>query len=269
MLTDHPLGASDYFGNLLRRSVAGPFVITEGAFSSGSALPAHSHDIPYFTFTLRGRYRERCGPRQRLCTPGTAVAHPAFETHAQEFADEPALLIRVALAPGEAEPEVEAALENPLCITSSSIARIVSHMHDELGRTDESSEMIMEGLAYELTGMALHAEGSGGGSRRRALNARAFIRSSLRYPVSLTVLSNQIGVSRATLYRDFKSAFGYTPGDFLRQTRLTAAATLLRKTKMPVSEISAACGFFDQCHFGRSFRETWGVSPSAYRRVTE
>ena len=258
-----------YFGNLLARREAGPFVVTESAFIRRSALPEHSHDASYFTFTLHGRYSERYGTRGRVCTPGTAVAHPAFETHSQEFDDEPALLIRLELAPGEDECEVEAVFEAPLCLTNSSIARAVRSLHEELRREDECSEMIVEGLAYELTGIALRAGCVDGGSRKRALCARAFIRSSLRYPMSLTMLSAEIGVSRTTLYRDFKSSFGYSPGEFLRRTRVHTAASLLRKTALPICEISAECGFFDQSHFDRSFRSAWGVSPSAYRRALQ
>ncbi|HEX8807178.1 MAG TPA: AraC family transcriptional regulator [Candidatus Aquilonibacter sp.] len=257
-----------YFGNLVSRRVAGPFVVTASAFGGGSTLPPHSHDAPYFTFTLGGSYRETCGPWERLCTRGTAVSHPAFETHAQEFADEPALLIRVALAPGESAAEMAAAFDEALFLTSSSIARVASHMHEELAHTDESSEMIVEGLVYELTGLALQAGCSNGGSRKRALCARSFMRSSLRCPISLGLLSKELGVSRATLYRDFKSTFGYSPGNFLRRSRLATAAMLLRKTVLPVCEISAECGFFDQSHFDRSFRNAWGVSPTAYRRAT-
>lgn len=232
-------------------------------------LAVHSHDAPYFTFTLQGRYNEQYGTGRRLCTPGTAVAHPALETHSQEFADEPALLIRIALAPGESDSAVEAAFEEPLCTAGSSIARAVWQMHEELARSDESFEIIVEGLAYELTGHTLKRAPSRGGSRKRALCARAFIRSSLRAPLSLAALSREIGVARTTLYRDFKSTFGYAPGDFLRHARLTAAATLLRKTSLPIGEISAECGFFDQSHFDRSFRGAWGVSPSEYRHMAK
>lgn len=255
-----------FYGTLIRHSVAGPFAVTESAFRSGSELPAHSHAAPYFTFTLHGRYQERYGRRRRLCTPGTVVAHPAFETHSQEFASEPALLIRIALAPDETESAVDAAFENPLSVTSPEIARAVLQMHDELQHFDESSAIVVEGLAYELTGIALARTCSAGGSRKRALCARAFIRSSLRRPVSLRELSREIGVSRATLYRDFKSAFGCSPGDYLRQARLTAAASLLRKSVTPLCDIAAECGFFDQSHLDRSFRRNCGVSPSEFRR---
>lgn len=262
------MDGSPYYGNLIRRRSAGQFVITESAFRAGSALPLHAHASPYFTFTLKGAYSERYGKRSRTCMPGTAVAHPAFEAHSQEFAHSPALLIRVAPDGRESECAIEAALERPLSLRSASIAQAVFRVHEELSNSDASSEMILEGLAYELAGRALLNACATGGSRKRALCMQIFIRASLRAPLSLETLSREIGVSRATLYRDFKSTFRCAPGDYLRRIRLSAAAALLRQTARPVSEIAAECGFFDQSHFDRTFREMWTLSPTQYRRGT-
>jgi AraC family transcriptional regulator len=254
-----------YFGELVRHRAAGPFIITESAFSGRAKLPAHSHELPYFTFTLRGSYNERYGLRRRLCTPGTAVAHPAFEVHSQEFDGEPALLIRVALAEGGDEYATHTALAEPASLKSSPIARAILEMHHELRGADPSSDMILEGLAYELMGYVLATKLSSSGSRARAVCAQVFMRSSLRRTLSLSVVAKELGVSRATLYRDFKSTLNCSPGDYLRQIRLDAAAALLRKTTRPVAEIAAACGFYDQSHFDRSFRLATGVSPTEYR----
>ena len=69
--------APTYYGELVHERVAGPFVVTESLFPAGATLPSHSHASPYFTFTLRGSYRERYEGRSRLCMAGTAVGHPA------------------------------------------------------------------------------------------------------------------------------------------------------------------------------------------------
>jgi AraC family transcriptional regulator len=258
--------APSYFGKLVRQRAAGAFVVTESAFRAGSALPTHSHDAPYFTFTLRGSYRERYGNHLRECMPGTAVAHPAFEAHSQDFVGDPALLIRIGVVDGEPDCELQAGFERPLAQTSARIANAIQQMHLELASDDVSTEMIVEGLAHELTALALSRDCSSGGSRKRALCARALIRSSLRHAISLAVLSEEIGVSRTTIYRDFKSTFGCPPGDHLRQARLAAAASRLRKTDSAICEVAAECGFYDQSHFDRSFRLAFGVSPLEYRR---
>jgi AraC family transcriptional regulator len=250
----------------MHERVAGPFVVTESLFCAGATLPAHSHESPYFTFTLRGSYHERYGERSRLCMPGTAVGHPARETHSQAFDREPALLIRLAFADSATasleplEVAQPAALRNPL------LARTAWRLHHELRSADAYTEMIVEGLAYDLAGQTLRGDGARGGSRRRALQAQTLLRSSLRRRTSLGTIAAELGVSRATLYRDFASAFGCSPGEYLRRTRIDAAAAALASDRRPIADIAADYGFYDQSHFDRVFRSARGLTPSEYRR---
>lgn len=146
--------ASAYYGKLARHRVAGPFDITESIFGGGSSLLEHCHQMPYFTFTFSGSYRERCGTRSRLCTPGTAVAHPAFEMHSQKFAGDVAILLRISVSENEAEDAAEAALKS-VCTRNPNIARAVSRMRRELAVSDVFSDTIVEGLAYELLAQLL------------------------------------------------------------------------------------------------------------------
>ncbi len=134
-----------YFGELVHRWVSGPFQLTESLFRGRSALPTHSHESPYFTFTLQGSYRERFGTRWRLCTPGTGVGHPAQEAHSQVFDREPTLLMRLAfdglasdepLTLAEAYRRDEPALNAHTLATARGNAasrRFVGHDHRGLG----------------------------------------------------------------------------------------------------------------------------------------
>jgi transcriptional regulator GlxA family with amidase domain len=51
----------------------------------------------------------------------------------------------------------------------------------------------------------------------------------------------------------------------LRQ-RVERAKTLLRTTQMSLAEVAVHCGFCDQSHLSRCFREVLGASPGAWRR---
>ncbi len=78
-------------------------------------------------------------------------------------------------------------------------------------------------------------------------------------------LASQAGISRQRLSRLTMRYFGVTPGQFISNARLSAAARLLRETDLSVSEIAHACGFYDHSAFARAFRSATGVTPSAYR----
>jgi AraC family transcriptional regulator len=258
--------AATYYGELVHERVAGPFVVTESLFPAGATLPSHSHASPYFTFTLRGSYRERYEGRSRLCMAGTAVGHPAHETHSQLFEREPTLLMRLAFGDPVTPGTSELGVAGPTALRSPLLARTAWRLHHELRSADAYTEMIVEGLAYELAGQTLRGADSWGGSRRRALQAQTLLRSSLRRRTSPGSIATQLGISRATLYRDFTTAFGCSPGEYLRRTRIDGAAAALANDRRPIAAIAADYGFYDQSHFDRVFRSALGVTPSEYRR---
>jgi AraC-like DNA-binding protein len=83
---------------------------------------------------------------------------------------------------------------------------------------------------------------------------------------SIADLAKESGVSRYTLIRAFKQAFGLTPEDVRRQLRVERARTLLAGPGGLV-EIAVAAGFADQSHMTRELRRLTGMSPAAYRRA--
>jgi AraC family transcriptional regulator len=260
--------SSHFYGDLMQRRVAGPFLITESMFPGGSTLPAHAHDSAYFTLTLKGSYREQFGSHWRVCAPGSLVAHPAHELHSQIFDRQSALLVRLAFADDASERAVrEFVPERPLALTSASVARAAWQLHQEMSLAEGFSQSNVEALAYELVGYATRGTRLLSGSRARARRAEALLREALRLDRPASVVARELGVSRATFFRDFQSEFACTPGQYLRERRINAAAELLRRTRRPLAEIASICGFYDQSHFNRCFRKAVGLSPDAFRRA--
>jgi transcriptional regulator GlxA family with amidase domain len=63
-----------------------------------------------------------------------------------------------------------------------------------------------------------------------------------------------------------RSLFGMTPAEFIKESRLSRAATLLSSTDRPVSEIAWECGFDDLNYFGKCFKARFEQAPTAYRK---
>ena len=84
--------------------------------------------------------------------------------------------------------------------------------------------------------------------------------------LSLDELATAAGVSRESLCRTFRKEIGCPPIEALRQVRLDRAATLLRRSAVPIAEIATQAGFADQFHFSRRFTEHYGLPPSEFRR---
>jgi len=79
-------------------------------------------------------------------------------------------------------------------------------------------------------------------------------------------LCKEIGMSRAQLYRKFKSLTDKTVNDYLINFRLFKAKEMLLNSDLNVSEVAYEVGFKNLSHFSRAFREAFGLNPSGVRK---
>lgn len=80
-------------------------------------------------------------------------------------------------------------------------------------------------------------------------------------------LARRAGLPPPKLARLIRRFFDLTPSQFLSQTRLAAAARLLRETRRSISDIAQECGFYDHSAFTRAFHSAMGATPSDYREA--
>jgi len=78
-----------------------------------------------------------------------------------------------------------------------------------------------------------------------------------------TVVDN-IGISRAQMWRLFKKTTGKSLGDYIREIKMQKAAEMLKTGKYRVSEVAAEVGFFDSKNFAKNFAKEYGMTPSQY-----
>jgi len=92
-----------------------------------------------------------------------------------------------------------------------------------------------------------------------------YIQSHYGEPIGVPQLARLAHMSESTFNRAFHAVFSTSPGRYIITTRLNAARRLLAETRKSLSEIALACGFCDQSHFCRIFRQERGLTPGAYR----
>ena len=85
--------------------------------------------------------------------------------------------------------------------------------------------------------------------------------------LSVSDLVNISGISDVHIRRIFKSEANTTPIRYINFVRLEQAENMLRSSNLSVAEISDAVGFSDPFYFSRLFKHSFGVSPSAYRKM--
>lgn len=79
-------------------------------------------------------------------------------------------------------------------------------------------------------------------------------------------LAEMAGMSTAHFSRKFSLEVGESPSVYLRELRLAHARRQLIQTTTPLVEIAMECGFSDQPHFSRVFKQRLGITPARYRK---
>lgn len=91
------------------------------------------------------------------------------------------------------------------------------------------------------------------------------IASHLADDLSTPALAARVGVSERHLSRLFLKELGVSPGKYVRQARVEAAAHLLTGTDLTVETIAGRCGFGTSEALRQAFVAAYGVSPSHFR----
>jgi AraC-like DNA-binding protein len=103
-------------------------------------------------------------------------------------------------------------------------------------------------------------------SPRRVELLRTYIEGHIEEPIHVKHLSGAVRLSNSYFCRAFRQTFGQTPHAYVTSRRVLRAKTLLLDGAQPLSAIALLCGFADQAHLSKLFREHAGESPAAWRQ---
>jgi AraC-like DNA-binding protein len=78
-------------------------------------------------------------------------------------------------------------------------------------------------------------------------------------------LARLVGMSVSAFERQFRHHLQTSPMQFHRRLRLARAAAALIQTSNSIADIANRCGFSDQSHLTRQFKQTYGATPSDWR----
>jgi len=95
---------------------------------------------------------------------------------------------------------------------------------------------------------------------------KEFINASLHATIRMPDCASQVRLSASYFSCAFKATFGTTVRDYIRHRRIERAQQLMLSSDAPQSQIAVSCGFADQAHYCRVFRDVVGLSPRAWRR---
>lgn len=83
--------------------------------------------------------------------------------------------------------------------------------------------------------------------------------------LKLSKLADICGVSPEYFRRIFKSVYGVSPREYIKQLKMERAGKLLLSGERRIAEVAMLSGYNDLSNFSRKFKQFYGVSPTEYR----
>lgn len=95
----------------------------------------------------------------------------------------------------------------------------------------------------------------------------AFVQDRLTEPPTVAELAAAAGCSASTLDRRVRRVYALSPQQYVLRARVDHAAALLGGSDLPLADVAAAAGFYDQASFTRTFGRLTGETPAQFRRA--
>ena len=236
---------------------------------TGVAFAPHRHDTYTIGVTLSGIQSFTYRGAERSSYPGQMVILHPDEQHDGRAGDGGALRYRAAyIAPGDIQGVLNGQalpfVEDGVSIDARlhrAAAALLGDYERPLSKLEYQDALY--DLAFALQAAAGAAVAIKRANRGAAAGARDYIEANLTSGVSLEELERATGHCRWQLSRDFRAMFGTSPYRYLTLRRLDLARRMMR-VGGAIADVAQDCGFSDQSHFGRMFKQAYGLTPKAW-----
>lgn len=221
----------------------------------------HVHRQAYFSMVLAGGYREETGRRAIEYDVLTIVYHPPGTAHIDEIGPRGARFLTI-----EADDDLVSGERISPRLRSGypvELPREAGWIALQLLRAEDSASG--ESSVLELLGLADGTPASAG-APAWLTSALEHVRDEFRAPPSARELARRAGVHPVHLARVVRRDTGHSLAGIVRLRRIEHAIGLLGSDE-PLSSIALDCGFADQPHFTRAFRQVTGMCPGTMRRL--
>ncbi|PWL40454.1 AraC family transcriptional regulator [Flagellimonas aquimarina] len=101
----------------------------------------------------------------------------------------------------------------------------------------------------------------------RTVDFKTTIESHLFSDITLIELAQLTNRSLSSFKRKFKATYHSPPLQYIHSRRLQKSKELLAISEQSIGDIAFDCGFKTINHFSKKFKESFGVSPSLYRKT--
>jgi len=232
----------------------------------------HQHEIPYFSFVLEGHCRESNRRKTFECAVNSLLFHNTGDAHYNIKSGRISRGFQVEIDPKWCKRFEVDLDEFPAStqIIHPAVTLLFYNLYKEARLSEATSNLTIDALLTEAF------ETMRGAELKRACGKPSWVvkideilrENNERCP-SLLDISREVGVHWAHISREFPRYFRCNFSQYSRKIKVERSLGLLRGQSVPLADIAFICGFADQSHFIRCFKNYIGVTPLDFRRLVQ
>ncbi|RAP58174.1 AraC family transcriptional regulator [Oleiagrimonas sp. MCCC 1A03011] len=259
--------SGQYLGeNQQSRKVAG-IVVSKTIYRRGVYEGWHAHSSTHITYVLRGGNREVRKTSEHEARPGKVLFYRQNEPHRNNNTQLPTLNINVELTPACLRNNFISEADLHTGLQQHPNARLVLlKMYKETLLNDEHVDASLQMFLHTLTTFS---------DRRFSpetwpdwmKKVHQCIHDQWHSRIRLDQLAQASGVSPVTISKHFPRYLGCTLGEYMRRLKIDHALAWMKTSDRNLADIAYACGFADQSHFTRTFRQQTSMLPTQFRAL--
>jgi AraC family transcriptional regulator len=259
-----------FFGISKQQYHINGITIVNSSFHNFSHCPWHYHNDAHFAFTTKGTLTETHRSKKIKLSPGCLVYNHSQEPHWNDNYSENVSALHIDM--GEewfhtfdimySQIEGVHVLESPL------LKQIFFKIFKEISVFDEASSIAIESLILQALKIMLASQETEVWNKPTWVNKlRDLLYSKCSEKLTLASVASELNLHPVYLCQQFPLFFNCNFGEYIRKLRIEKAVRYILNTEeMRLTEISYACGFADQSHFIRTFKNIVGVTPLHFRK---
>lgn len=243
----------------------GDFSIREVIHEGSTLVSPHLHARAWTTIVVAGTLTDQADDSTEFLSAGDVLFRPPGR-HENAIGASGSRCVVIDFAPSFLDPfcRIQGAMRS-VRLRSDTLGGIPERISGELRSDDPLASMVIRGLVMEMIGTGLRITRSNAGPPPAwVVRARQMIESGFSSRLSIADAAAEAGVTPLALRHGLRRWYGKTFAELLRETRIAVALEML-ESGVPLRDVAIQCGFHDQAHFTRAFRETRGISPQRYR----
>lgn len=264
------LGDGEFFGQTNKTLYFDGLVITDTEYTH-SYVDWHYHENAYFTFLIHGNVVEGNKKEIYECSAGTLLYHQWEDPHYNIKPDgfTRGFHIEIPRKWFENLNISKDQLEGSFNIKNPEAKLLMYKIFKESKINDSTSETSTNQLLINLFSQLSTQKSYLEKKPIWVKQIHELLHESCIEKFSLTELSQTLNIHPIHLSRDFHKYFNCNLGDYIRKLKINKSLSILTTNEKSLTEIALDCGFADQSHFIRCFKENTGITPLKYRKLLE